>query len=322
MSAPDGAGAAGGAPAAERASHEAAWPELRFQDWRDTYATLHRWSQVVGKTPLALCPSVNHWWHVAFHVTGRGLHVGPMPYGDRTFDVDFDFLAHRLVVRTSRGQVRELPLRPRSVADFYAEYLALLDDLDIRFRMLARPVELPEATPFDEDRDHAAYDAEAVGRFFRALVSADRVVKEFRGRFLGKASPVHFFWGGFDLAATRFSGRPAPPHPGGAPNVADWVMREAYSHEVSSAGFWPGSDAVPEPLFYAYAYPEPPGFADAPVGQEGAYYHPELREFVLPYDAVRTAANPDATLLEFLHRTYEAAADLAGWDRAALERLG
>lgn len=318
MSEPRGASPSRHDPAA---SPEAAWPPLPLDAWADTYATLHRWTQVVGKTPLALAPSLNHWWHVAFHVTCRGLHAGPLPYGDRTFDVDFDLLGHRLVVRTSRGEIRELPLRPRSVADFYAGYLALLDDLDIHFRILARPVELPDATPFDEDRDHAAYDADAVGRFFRALRSADRVLRTFRSRFIGKASPVHFFWGGFDLAVTRFSGRPAAPHPGGAPNVADWVMREAYSHEVSSAGFWPGGAPVDEPLFYTYAYPEPPGFAGAPIGPEGAYYHPELCEFVLPYAAMRAAADPDAALLEFLHRGYEAAADLGGWHRAALERL-
>ena len=298
----------------------APWPELPLGEWRASYATLHLYSQIVGKTRLALAPMQNHWWQVALYVTSRGLTTSPMPYDRGTVQVDFDFIGHRLLARTSEGASASFELVPRSVADFYRESMALLAGLGVNVKIWPVPVELAEATPFEEDTSHAAYDPEAVNRFWRVLVQADRVMSEFRGRFLGKSSPVHFFWGAFDLAVTRFSGRRAPPHPGGAPNVGDWVMREGYSHELSSAGFWPGGGAVDEPAFYAYAYPEPPGFSDALVKPEAAYYNREMGEFVLPYDAVRRAPSPEKALMEFLQSSYEAAANLAKWDRAALER--
>jgi hypothetical protein len=262
----------------------------------------------------------NHWWHVPLYVTSRGLTTSAMPHGERTFSVDFDFLDHRLYVRASDGATGALPLAPQSVADFYAAYVALLRSLGLEARMRPVPVEVETAIRFTEDGAHASYDADAANRWWRATVQADRVLKRFRGRFLGKASPVHFFWGSFDLAATRFSGRTAPPHPGGAPNCPDYVMREAYSHECSSCGFWPGGAAVAEPVFYAYTYPEPAGYQDARVRPAQAYYHQVLREFILPYDAVRAAAAPDEALLEFAQSTYDAAADLGRWDRAALDR--
>jgi hypothetical protein len=296
-----------------------AWPALPLESWQDTFATLHMWTQMVGKTRLALAPPENHSWHVALYLTPRGLTTSPMPQGSRTFAADFDFLDHRLYLRTSDGATRTLPLAPRTVADFYAEYLEALRSLDIRVRLRPVPVEIEVAIPFTEDRQHSAYDAEAANRWWRLLVQADRVLKRFRGRFLGKASPVHFFWGAFDLATTRFSGRRAPPHPGGAPNCPDYVMIEAYSQECASCGFWPGGGPMAEPAFYAYAYPEPAGFADRPVRPKGARYHTDLREFVLPYDVVRTAADPDAALLDFCQSTYENAADLGRWDRSALE---
>ncbi len=296
------------------------WPALSAADWAETRETLHRYSQVVGKTRLALEPMVNHWWQVPLYVTARGLTTSAVPYGGRAvLDVELDFLDHHLVLRTSEGGLRRLPLGPHSVADFYAEYRAALGDLGVEARIWPVPVELPDALPFVEDRVHAAYDAAAVQRFWRILVQVERVFRTFRGRFLGKVSPVHFFWGSFDTAVTRFSGRPAPPHPGGAPHVADWVMREAYSHEVSSAGFWPGGPQA-EALFYSYAYPAPQGYAAAPVRPAGAHYHKDLGEFVLPYDTLRNLPDPDAALLDFLQSTYEAAADLGRWDRAALER--
>ena len=297
-----------------------AWPALPLAEWRDTYATLHMWSQIVGKTRLALAPMENHWWQIALYVTARGLTTSPMPHGDRTFAVDFDFLDHALLVRASDGSARSIPLAPRAVAEFYAEYVAMLDTLGLDVRIMPRPVEVVTAIPFARDREHASYDPDAAQRWWRALVQADRVLKRFRGRFQGKASPVHFFWGSFDLATTRFSGRPAPRHPGGAPNCADYVMVEAYTHECASAGFWPGGDGLPEPAFYAYAYPEPAGYAGAVVRPDGAYYHPDMHEFILPYEVVCTAASPDDTLLEFLQSTYGAAADLGAWDRAALDR--
>ena len=296
-----------------------AWPPLPLEGWRDTFATLHLWTQIVGKTRLALAPPENHWWHAALYVTARGLTTSPMPSGTRTFSADFDFLDHRLSLRTSDGATRNLPLAPRTVADFYAEYLEALRSLDLQVRLRPVPVEIEVAIPFAEDRQHAAYDAEAANRWWRLLAQADRVLKRFRGRFLGKASPVHFFWGSFDLAATRFSGRRAPPHPGGAPNCPDYVMIEAYSHECASCGFWPGGGPVAEPAFYAYAYPEPAGYADRPARPKGASYNRDIREFILPYEVVRTAADPDAALLDFCQSTYENAADLGRWDRAALE---
>lgn len=297
-----------------------AWPALPLDAWRDSYATLHLYSQIVGKTRLALAPMENHWWQVVFYVTSRGLTTSPMPFDRRTVQVYFDFVDHQLVARTSDGASASFALVPRTVADFYSEYMKLLHDLGVPVKIWPVPVELPEVTPFAEDREHRSYDPEAVNRFWRVLVQSERVMREFRGRFTGKASPVHFFWGSFDLAATRFSGRSAPPHPGGAPNVGDWVMREAYSRELSSAGFWPGGGAVDEPAFYSYAYPEPSGFADALVKPEAAYYDRAMGEFVLPYESVRLAPSPEESLMAFLQSTYEAAANLAKWDRAALER--
>jgi hypothetical protein len=299
----------------------AAWPVVpRLDAWRSTRDTVHLWTQIVGKTRLATAPLMNHWWHVPLYVTSRGLSTSPMAAGHRTFEVEFDFIDHMLVARTNDGRSEKMPLRPLAVADFYHDYRRMLRELGIEVRMWPRPVEVEVAIPFKEDREHAHYDPSAVHAFWHALTRVDRVLQVFRGRFIGKASPVHFFWGAFDLAYTRFSGRPAPPHPGGAPHVADWVMREAYSHEVSSCGFWAGSGSVPEASFYAYAYPEPEGFRDADVQPAAAYYHDELREFVLPYEAVRSSAAPDETLLTFLQTTYEAAANLAAWDRDALER--
>jgi hypothetical protein len=296
------------------------WPALPLESWRETYATLHMWMQIVGKTRLALAPMVNHWWQVAMYVTEGGLTTSPIPSGNRTFSVGFDFLKHNLSVGTSDGVTRTLALAPRSVADFYAEYLALLRSLGLEVKIWPVPVEVESSIRFPEDRTHTSYDPESATRVWRLLVQADRVLKRFRGRFLGKASPVHFFWGSFDLAATRFSGRPAPPHPGGAPNLGNWVMQEAYSHECSSVGFWPGGGPIAEPVFYAYAYPEPEGFRSYPIKPAGARYSEEMREFVLPYEAVRTAASPDDVLLDFAQTTYAAAADRGNWDRAALER--
>jgi hypothetical protein len=298
------------------------WPPLPYAEWADTCQTLHRWTQIVGKTRLALEPMLNHWWHVTLYVSARGLTTSAMPCnGARLAEVELDFLAHQLVIQVSDGGRRTLPLVARSVADFYADYQAALAELDVDVPIWPVPVEIPSDTlPFADDRVHAAYDPEAAQRFWRVLIQADRVFKVFRAPFLGKASPVHFFWGSFDLAVTRFSGRPAPPHPGGAPHVAARVNVEAYSHEVSSAGFWPGSPEAPQPVFYAYAYPTPTGFAEARVRPPGAFFEQQMGEFLLPYDAVRTAPDPEAALLDFLQATYEAAADLGHWDRAALER--
>lgn len=299
-----------------------AWPALPLAEWQDTKDTLHMWMQIVGKTRLALAPMLNQWWQVPLYVTAHGLSTSAMPYGKRSLEAEFDFLDHSLVLRTSDGATRALPLIPRSVADFYREYMATLEALEMPVRIWTTPVEVEEAIPFPDDTRHAAYDPEYAARFWRLLVQADRVLQEFRGRWQGKSSPVHFFWGSFDLAVTRFSGRPAPPHPGGVPHLADWVVREAYSQEVSSAGWWPGGGAVAEPAFYAYAYPEPEGFREGAVQPEAAFYGTELGEWVLPYDAVRRADDPDAMLLRFLQTSYAAAADLADWDRAALERQG
>ncbi len=293
----------------ERANRLAeAWPPLPLAAWQESMTTLHMWTQIVGKIRLALAPHVNHWWQAALYVSSRGLTTSAMPYGRDSLTLAFDFLDHALHIVASTGVREQMKLEPRSVADFYTELMARLDGAGMPVSILARPVEVVEATPFAEDHAHNAYDAAAVQRFWRALLQADRVFNEFRGAFTGKASPVQFFWGSFDLAATRFSGRPAPPHPGGMPNVADWVMREAYSHELSSAGFWPGSAGV-DAAFYAYAYPEPPAFAQAPVRPAAAYYHDTLREFILPYEAVRQSANPEATLRQFLDSTFAA----AGW---------
>ncbi len=295
------------------------WPALPLAAWQDTYATLHMWTQIIGKIRLQQCSAANHWWHVPLYVTARGLTTSPIPYRGQSFEMTFDFLAHELQVETSWGARRVVKLRPVSVATFYRETMTALDELGIRVRIWTMPVEVSDPIPFEQDEVHDAYDAEYAQRFWRILMHSQRVLLAFRSEFLGKVSPPHFFWGGFDLAATRFSGRRAPDHPG-VPGLPDFVSREAYTHEVSSAGFWPGGSAIAEPVFYAYAYPEPAGFGDYPVQPEGAYYHPTLREFVLPYEIVRTADAPDAALMRFLQSSYAAAADLAGWDRRALER--
>lgn len=296
------------------------WPELPLNAWKDTYETLHRWAQIVGKIRLRQTPWINHSWHVTLYPTARGLTTSAMWHGARAFQIDFDFIDHRLVIRCSDGGATDVALRPRSVADFYRDVMNSLARLGLSVRIHPKPNELEDATPLDQDETHAAYDPEYAARWWRIAAQAACVFQTFRARFLGKSSPVHFFWGSFDLAVTRFSGRRAPPHPGGMPNLPDWVAREAYSHEVSSFGFWPGGGPTPFPLFYSYAYPEPAGFAAAAVAPAAARYHDGLREFVLPYDDMRRAPNPDAVLLEFAQSTYAAAADLGGWDRAALER--
>ena len=297
-----------------------AWPRLDVGGGAETNQSLLFWTQAVGKTRLALCPMVNHWWQVPLTVSARGLAASPMPVGDRVLDLEFDLVDHRLVARTSDGAVASMKLGERPLASFYADYRRLLGSLDVDVAISTMIVEIPELIRLDQDQRHCGYDPDWANRFFRALVQADRLLKEFRGRFTGKASPVHLFWGAFDLAATRFSGRLAPEHPGGIPHVADRVMREAYSQEVSSAGFWAGDPRFPEAAFYAYAYPEPAGFAAAPVRPDAARYLPALGEFVLPYAAARAAADPSAEVLAFLQSTYEAAANLGQWDRARLER--
>src|SRR5437660_5638559 len=294
------------------------WPSLPLDAWRDTYATLHMWTQIIGKVRLALAPMINHWWQVTLYVTSRGLTTSPMPYGTRTLQIEFDFLDHQLRIETSDGDRRSLTLAPRSVAEFYRETMASLKSLGIAVSIWSTPVEVEDRTPFEEDDKHAAYDADYAQRFWRVLVQSDRILTEFRSRFIGKVSPVHFFWGACDMAVTRFSGRSAPDHPG-APNVARFVAREAYSQEVSSCGFWPGGGVVEMPVFYAYAYPEPEGFKDYPIQPREAFYSLAMREFMLPYDTVRTAPSPDSVLLAFLQSTYEAAATLGRWDRSALE---
>jgi hypothetical protein len=285
--------------------------------WTDTRDTVHMWTQVIGKVRLALAPMINHWWQVPLYVSARGLTTSLMHTSDRGLEIEFDFIDHQLALRASDGRTRHIPLRPQSVAAFHAAVMAALDDLDVDVRIRPQPVEVPEAIPFADDDVHRSYDADAVQRFWQALLQMERVMTRFRGRFIGKASPVHFFWGSFDLAASRFSGRPAPKHGGGVPNCPDWVQHLAYSHEVASAGFWPGGSE--EGSFYAYAYPTPDGYADWPVEPRAAAYDPSLGEFVLPYRDVRTADDPDATLLAFLQTTYEGVAKLAGWDRQALE---
>jgi Family of unknown function (DUF5996) len=295
------------------------WPELPTAAWRDTYATLHLWTQIVGKIRLARAPWLNHSWHVTLYVTARGLTTSPIPDGIRTFQIDFDFIDHHLRISTSDGAARQFALAGKSVASFYAAIMADLADLGIHIAIDEMPNELPEPIRFSQDHQHASYDPDAVGRFFQILVNADRVFKRFRTGFLGKASPVHFFWGSFDLAVTRFSGRRAPRHPGGVPHLPDDVACEAYSHEESSAGFWPGSGAIDYPAFYSYTYPEPPGFRATKVRPDAAFFSEALGEFILPYDAVRSAAQPEQALLEFLQSSYEAAANAAKWDRDALE---
>lgn len=296
------------------------WPALPLQPWQDTYATLHLWTQIVGKIRMACMPWINHSWHTALYVTPCGLTTSLMPYGERGFDITLDFVRHELRITTTGGERRGFALEPMSVADFYKRIFAALSELGISVRIWPMPVELPDPIEsLAENTTQAAYDADAVVRFWQALVQIERVFTRFRARFVGKVSPVHFFWGAFDLAVTRFSGRPAPVHPGGAPNCADWVMVEAYSHEVSSAGFWPGM-GFGEAAFYSYAYPEPEGYSSYAVKPDAATYLQELGEFVLPYEAVRTAVDPDATLLEFLQTTYDAAAERADWNRDALEQ--
>ena len=282
------------------------WPSLALGSWKDTCATLHMWTQIVGKVRLALTPLVNHWWNVPLYVTARGLTTSPMPYGGGAIELWFDFLEHRLVLQTSEGSTRTLPLKPRSVADFYGEFMQMLRSAQIDVKIWKMPVEIPNPIPFDEDRVHAAYDPEYAQRFWRILLSVERVFTEFRSRFIGKCSPVHFFWGSFDLAVSRFSGRRAPERPG-----ADAMTREAYSHEVSSVGFWPGSGNVEDAAFYSYTVPEPPGFREARVAPQAAYFDAQLGEFLLMYDAVRSSVSPSEALLEFCESTYDAAQDLA-----------
>jgi Family of unknown function (DUF5996) len=293
------------------------WPALPYPAWRDTVATLQLWTQIVGKVRLALTPWVNHGWHVTLYVTARGLGTSPIPIGNEIFEVEFDFISHRLAIRTSWGAERALPLEPQTVADFYRQVLDLLNRIGIVVRINEMPNEVQNPIRFSDDSMHASYEPDAAHAFWRALVQADRVFKLFRSGFLGKVSPVHFFWGSFDLAVTRFSGRQAPLHPGGVPALPDSVTREAYSHEVSSAGFWPGNDAFPQAAFYSYAYPEPGGFRDWPVTT--GYFEAKLGEFILLYDTLRESAEPDALLLDFLTSTYAAAAEVGHWDRGALE---
>jgi hypothetical protein len=294
------------------------WPELAYAAWRETAATLQLWTQIIGKVRLGLTPWINHGWQVPLYVTARGLGTSAMPIGRDLLDIEFDFIGHRLVARTSRGATAGFALQPQPVAAFYRQTIEMLRGLGVTVAINEMPNEVPNPIRFSQDETHAAYDAAAVQRFWRALIQADRVFKQFRTGFLGKVSPVHFFWGSFDLAVTRFSGRRAPRHPGGIPGLPDAVTREAYSHEVSSAGFWPGSDLLPQAAFYSYAYPEPAGFRAQAV-PTGAYFDETLGEFILPYAAVRAAADPDALLLDFLSATYAAAADCGGWDRAALD---
>ena len=291
------------------------WPALPLESWKDTYATLHMWTQIVGKVRLALTPKVNHWWNVPLYVTSRGLSTSAIPYAGRTFEVEFDFIDHVLALRTNDGQKKNLPIIPRSVAEFYKEFMALLWSTDIQVKIWKMPVEIPNPIPFDEDRVHASYEPEYARKFWQILVSVNRVFEEFRSHFIGKCSPVHFFWGSFDLAVTRFSGRRAPERPG-----ADNITREAYSHEVSSVGFWPGGGDILGAAFYSYMAPQPQGFRESLVRPQKAFYHPQLNEFLLMYDDVRGAGSPSSTLLEFCQSTYEAGAKRAKWDRDSLER--
>jgi Family of unknown function (DUF5996) len=295
------------------------WPALLFAEWKDTAITLHMWTQIVGKIRLTLSPWTNHSWHVTLYVTSRGLTTSPIPHGLSTFEMQFDFIDHQLLIDKSDGARRTLELKSQSVAEFYRTLMKTLEGLDLAVTINTTPNEIENPIPLDRDEEHQSYDSEYANRFWRVLVQSDRVFKEFRSRFCGKCSPVHFFWGSFDLAVTRFSGRPAPPHPGGVPHLPDEITREAYSQEVSSLGFWPGNSAAPTPIFYSYAYPEPQGFAEAKIQPDAAFYQPKLHEFILPYDAVRTAEKPDRVLLEFAQTAYDAASRLGKWDRDALE---
>ena len=295
-------------------------PNLPLADWQDTYTTLHLWTQIVGKIRLALSPAVNHWWHSTLYVTPRGLTTGTIPYKTRAVEIRFDFIDRQLHIESSDGASQTVELMPRSVADFYQAVMTALKEIDIEVRIWTMPQEIANPIPFERDNEHATYDPESAQRFWQILVRTARILSTFRSNFIGKSSPVHFFWGSFDLAITRFSGRTAPQHPGGVPGMADWVTREAYSHEVSSCGFWAGDKAVTEAVFYAYAYPEPSAFQTYPIQPKEAFYNAQMREFVLPYETVRQAADPEAMLLTFLQSTYEAAANLAHWDRGLLER--
>jgi Family of unknown function (DUF5996) len=288
-------------------------------EWKDTYDTLHRWTQIIGKIRLALTPKLNHWWNSTLYITPHGLTTSPMYYNGRLLQIDFDFIAHLLFIITADNPTKTIALRPCSVAEFYQETMLALRSLGMPVSVWTTPVEVPDRTPFEQDKKHTSYDPEYVQRFWRILAQASRVLSEFRSRFIGKVSPVHFFWGAFDLAVTRFSGRTAPSHPG-VPYCPPFVMVEAYSHEVSSCGFWPGGGPVNEPVFYAYAYPEPQGFKEYPIQPKEAFYHTEMSEFLLPYDVIRTTNSPDDVLLAFLQSTYEAAATCAKWDRSTLER--
>jgi hypothetical protein len=296
------------------------WPDLPFAAWSESCDTLQLWTQVAGKVILRLTPLINHWWNVTFRVTARGLAKAAVPNRGRTFDIVFDFARHRLDLATSDGRLDSIRLKPMAVADFYAEFMARLHGLGIDVNIWTVPSEIERCVPFEQDRTHAQYDPAYVQKFHQALLQADRVMNEFRARFIGKVSPVHFFWGSFDLAVTRFSGRTAPPPQGATPNVANWVMAEAYSHECSSCGFWPGNGGYGRAAFYVYAYPEPPDYGDTPLRTREGFYDKNVGQFILPYDAVRLARDPDALLLGFLQETYEAAANLAKWDRKALER--
>jgi len=296
-------------------SPQNAWPALPLKEWHDTYATLHMWTQIVGKVRLALTPHMNHWWEVPLYVNARGLTTSAIPYKDEAFEIEFDWIHHRLIIRISRGAERQMALSPRSVADFYSEFMATLKSLDIEAKIWPMPVEIPNPIRFDHDTQHASYDPEYANRLWRILVIIEKIFLEFRCGFIGKSSPVHFFWGSFDLAVTRFSGRRAPERPD-----ADPITREAYSHEVISAGWWPGSGEIQNPAFYCYAAPEPPGFSKATVRPDKAFYHPQMREFLLMYDDVRQADSPDTALMEFLQNTYEAGANLGNWKREELER--
>lgn len=295
------------------------WPELPYEEWKETRETLHRWLQIVGKVRTNQAPWVNHGWHSTFYVSARGLTTSLIPGRKRSCSIEFDFVDHRLRILTTDAQQRDLALTGESVAEFYARFASALSDLSIGISGSTRPDEVADRTPFPKDTAHRTYDPEAARRFWMALVRVHRVFERFRSCYVGKCSPVQFFWGALDLAVTRFSGRRAPEHPGGAPGLSDTVVKEAYSHEVSSAGFWPGDERLPEPAFYSYAYPQPDSFDQVGVDPPGAYFHPQLREFILPYDEVRSSRDPDSMLLSFLQSTYEAAADMGGWDRARLE---
>lgn len=297
-------------------SSNSSWPELPLHAWQNTYATLHMWTQVVGKIRLALSPRINHWWEVPFYVNARGLTTSAIPYGEGIFEVQFDFIDHCLEISTSWGKKKAFALKPQSVADFYAEFMSALKSLGIEVKIWTMPVEVQNGIRFEDDTQHASYDPEYANRFWQLLIQCNNVFQEFRAGFIGKDSPVHFFWGSFDLCVTRFSGRPAPPRPD-----ADSITREAYSHEVISAGFWPGGGDVKDAAFYVYAAPEPLGFSQQKVKPAAAFYHPQIKEFLLMYDDVRRAPSPRQALLDFLQGTYDAAANLAHWDRKALEKV-